>query len=102
VVRREFGATSLGAFFGLAAWLIAFATAAGPGLFGAVQDACGGYGPSLVLAGRGEPDCRGASGAATNCYYCPPDPAVPLRPTCDPAAPAFKGGKVSGNVRAAS
>ena len=51
VVRREFGATSFGQVFGLAASLIAFASAFGPGLFGAIRDATGSYGPALLLAG---------------------------------------------------
>jgi MFS family permease len=51
IVRREFGAESFGAVFGIAAALTAFATAFGPGLFGAIRDAFNGYGPALFLAG---------------------------------------------------
>ena len=51
VVRREFGATSFGAVFGIASSLIAFATAFGPGFFGAIRDAYDSYGPALLLAG---------------------------------------------------
>lgn len=50
IVRREFGAASFGAVFGIAASLIAFATAFGPGLFGAIRDISGSYGPALFLA----------------------------------------------------
>jgi MFS family permease len=51
IVRREFGAESFGAVFGIAASLIAFAMAFGPGLFGVIRDAYGSYGPALLLAG---------------------------------------------------
>jgi MFS family permease len=51
IVRREFGAASFGAVFGVASALIAFGMAVGPGLFGVIRDACGSYGPALLLAG---------------------------------------------------
>jgi MFS family permease len=51
IVRREFGAASFGAVFGVASALIAFGMAVGPGLFGVIRDAYGSYGPALLLAG---------------------------------------------------
>jgi MFS family permease len=50
VVRKEFGAASFGAVFGVASSLIAFAMALGPAVFGAIRDACGSYSPALYLA----------------------------------------------------
>lgn len=51
IVRREFGAESFGAVFGVASALIAFAMAFGPSIFGAIRDMYGNYGPALLLAG---------------------------------------------------
>ncbi len=51
VVRREFGASSFGAVYGLAASVIGFANAFGPGIFGVLRDAFGSYGPALMVAG---------------------------------------------------
>jgi MFS family permease len=51
IVRREFGAASFGAVFGVASAVIAFGMALGPGLFGAIRDAYGSYSPALLLAG---------------------------------------------------
>jgi MFS family permease len=50
VTRREFGAASFGAIYGAAAAVIAFAMAAGPGLFGVLRDTLGSYGPALMIA----------------------------------------------------
>jgi len=50
IVRREFGAASFGAIYGIAGSLIGFAMAFGPGLFGAIRDAYGSYSPALLLA----------------------------------------------------
>ena len=50
IVRREFGAESFGAVYGVAGSLIGFAMAGGPGLFGAIRDATGSYSPALLLA----------------------------------------------------
>jgi MFS family permease len=50
VVRKEFGAASFGAVFGVASSLIAFAMALGPAVFGAIRDAYGSYIPALYLA----------------------------------------------------
>lgn len=49
IVRKEFGAESFGAVFGIAGSLIAFAMAFGPGLFGAIRDAYHSYSPALLL-----------------------------------------------------
>jgi len=51
VVRKEFGAASFGAVFGVASSLIAFAMALGPAFFGAIRSAYGSYSPALYLAG---------------------------------------------------
>jgi MFS family permease len=51
IVRREFGAESFGAVYGIAGSLIGFAMAGGAALFGAIRDASGSYGPALLLAG---------------------------------------------------
>jgi len=48
VVRREFGAAAFGAMYGAAATAIQFTSAFGPGLFGALRDALGGYRPVLA------------------------------------------------------
>ncbi|MEH2513152.1 MFS family permease [Nitrobacteraceae bacterium AZCC 1564] len=50
IVRREFGAASFGAVYGVAASVIAIATAFGPGLFGILRDAFNSYGPALIIA----------------------------------------------------
>jgi MFS family permease len=50
IVRREFGASSFGAVYGVAASAIAFAYAFGPGIFGVMRDAFGSYGPALAAA----------------------------------------------------
>jgi predicted MFS family arabinose efflux permease len=50
VMRREFGAASFGAIYGLAASLIQVANAFGASLFGVMRDLFGSYGPGLLLA----------------------------------------------------
>ncbi len=50
VVRREFGATSFGAIYSVAATVIALSSAFGPGLYGVLHDLFGGYGPVLGIA----------------------------------------------------
>ncbi|WP_424630212.1 MFS transporter [Bradyrhizobium sp. SYSU BS000235] len=50
IARREFGAASFGAVYGVAASVIAIATAFGPGLFGILRDTFNSYGPALVVA----------------------------------------------------
>lgn len=50
IARREFGAASFGAVYGVAASAIAFASAFGPGLFGILRDAFDSYGPALMIA----------------------------------------------------
>jgi MFS family permease len=50
IVRREFGASSFGTVYGVAAAAIGFAYAFGPGLFGILRDTFGSYGPALMLA----------------------------------------------------
>jgi MFS family permease len=50
VARREFGAASFGAVYGVAASAIAFASAFGPGLFGILRDVFNSYGPALIIA----------------------------------------------------
>ncbi len=50
IARREFGAASFGAVYGIAASVIGVATAFGAGLFGILRDAFGSYGPALVVA----------------------------------------------------
>lgn len=50
VVRREFGAASFGAVYGVASSIIGVAYAFGPGLFGILRDAFGSYGPALMIA----------------------------------------------------
>jgi MFS family permease len=54
VVRREFGAQSYGAIYGLAATVIQFSSAFGPGLYGLLRDHFGGYGPVLAIAALAE------------------------------------------------
>jgi MFS family permease len=50
IARREFGASSFGAVYGVAASVIGVAYAFGPGMFGILRDAFGNYGPSLMVA----------------------------------------------------
>ena len=50
IVRREFGAASYGAIYGVAATLIQFSSAFGPSLFGSLRDLFGGYGGVLAVA----------------------------------------------------
>jgi len=51
MVRREFGAAAFGVIYGAAATLIQLTSAFGPGLYGVLHDAFGGYPPVLGLAG---------------------------------------------------
>lgn len=50
VVRREFGATSFGAVYGIASCIIQLATALGPSFYGVLHDASGSYRVPLLLA----------------------------------------------------
>lgn len=50
IVRREFGAASYGAIYGVAATLIQFSSAFGPSFFGGLRDLFGGYGGVLFVA----------------------------------------------------
>lgn len=50
VVRREFGAASFGAVYGIASCVIQLATALGPSFYGLLHDASGGYRVPLLLA----------------------------------------------------
>ena len=50
IVRREFGAVSFGAVFGIAAMLIQIMSAMGPAFFGVLHDLSGGYQLPLGLA----------------------------------------------------
>lgn len=50
IVRREFGAESFGPVYGVAAMATQLIAAFGPGLFGLLHDAFGGYSVPLVLA----------------------------------------------------
>jgi cyanate permease len=50
VVRREFGAASFGAIYGIAATIIQLTSAFGPGIYGVLHDALGGYGPVMGIA----------------------------------------------------
>jgi predicted MFS family arabinose efflux permease len=50
IVRREFGAASFGAVFGLASCGIQLVTALGPGFYGLLHDAYGGYAVPLLSA----------------------------------------------------
>ena len=50
IVRREFGAAAFGPVFGVASCAIQFASAIGPGFYGFVHDAFGGYGAPLLIA----------------------------------------------------
>ena len=43
IVRREFGAASFGAIFGMTAMLIQLVSAMGPAFFGTLHDLTGGY-----------------------------------------------------------
>jgi len=50
IVRREFGAASFGAVYGIASCVIQLATAFGPSFYGLLHDAFGGYRVPLLLA----------------------------------------------------
>ena len=50
IVRREFGALSFGAVFGVAAMLIQFLSAMGPAFFGVLHDLGGGYQIAMAFA----------------------------------------------------
>ena len=50
IVRREFGAASFGAIFGIASCGIQLGTALGPGFYGLLHDASGSYRLPLLLA----------------------------------------------------
>jgi MFS family permease len=50
IVRREFGAASFGAVYGIASMAIQLATALGPGLYGLLHDLSGSYRLPLLLA----------------------------------------------------
>ncbi len=50
IARREFGAVSFGAVFGIISSAVAFATAFGPGFYGILRDISGNYGPPLMIA----------------------------------------------------
>ncbi len=50
IVRREFGAASFGAIFGITSCGIQLGTALGPGFYGLLHDASGGYRLPLLLA----------------------------------------------------
>jgi MFS family permease len=50
IVRREFGAASFGAIFGVASAGIQLATALGPSFYGLLHDAFGSYRPALFIA----------------------------------------------------
>jgi MFS family permease len=50
IVRREFGAASFGVVFGVASCGIQLVAALGPGFYGTLHDACGGYRVPLLVA----------------------------------------------------
>ena len=50
IVRREFGVASFGTLFGAASTGIQLAAAMGPGFYGVLYDASGGYGLPLLIA----------------------------------------------------
>jgi len=50
IVRREFGAASFGAVYGIASCVIQLATALGPSFYGLLHDAFGSYRAPLLLA----------------------------------------------------
>jgi MFS family permease len=50
VVRREFGAASFGAIYGMAATVIQLISAFGPSIYGVLHDALGGYVPVMAIA----------------------------------------------------
>jgi len=50
IVRREFGAESFGSIYGVAAMATQLIAALGPGFYGLLHDAFGGYAVPLVLA----------------------------------------------------
>ncbi|WP_134324173.1 MFS transporter [Cumulibacter soli] len=50
IARREFGAASFGAVFGVASAMVAFAMGFGPAFYGVLRDAFGSYGAVLAIA----------------------------------------------------
>jgi cyanate permease len=50
IVRREFGAASFGALYGVASCVIQLGMGLGPGFYGLLHDAFGGYRVPLLLA----------------------------------------------------
>ncbi len=54
VVRREFGAASFGAIYGIAATVIQFTSALGPGMYGVLHDVLGSYAPVMAIAAGAE------------------------------------------------
>lgn len=50
IVRREFGAASFGAVYGVASMAVGLLSGLGPAFYGALHDALGGYGPVLLIA----------------------------------------------------
>jgi predicted MFS family arabinose efflux permease len=54
IVRREFGAAAFGPVFGVASCAIQLSSAIGPGFYGFVHDAFGGYGAPLLIAAAAE------------------------------------------------
>ena len=50
IVRREFGAASFGAVYGIASCIIQLATGLGPSFYGLLHDVFGGYRVPLLLA----------------------------------------------------
>jgi MFS family permease len=54
VVRREFGAASFGTIYGIAATIIQLTSAFGPGIYGVLHDALGGYAPVMGIAAGAE------------------------------------------------
>jgi cyanate permease len=50
IVRREFGAASFGAVYGIASCVIQLATALGPSFYGLLHDAFDGYRVPLLMA----------------------------------------------------
>lgn len=51
IARREFGAAAFGYVYGVAASVIAVASALGPALYGILRDVVGNYSPALLVAG---------------------------------------------------
>lgn len=63
IIRKEFGAASFGAVFGLAAALNQLSMAMGPSFYGLLRDLLGGYGPVLLI-------CGGVNMLAALIIYC--------------------------------